>query len=129
MPTQDDAFAMHPRTLVIAGGGFAGTTLAQRLMHGLPAGWQLVLLSDESTITFNPKLAEVVGAAVFPEHVIVPIRALLHGEPPAVRCVMGRLVRVDVPAQRLVCDTLAGPRELAYDHLVLAIGQRANLAT
>ncbi len=119
---------MTPRTLVIAGGGFAGTTLAQRLMHRLPAGWQLVLLSEESTTTFNPMLAEVVGAAVFPEHVIVPIRALLHGAPPSVRFVMGRLVRVDVLAQRLVCDTLAGPREIAYDHLVLAIGQRANLA-
>jgi len=119
---------MHPRTLVIAGGGFAGTTLAQRLMHRLPSGWQLVLLSEESTTTFNPMLAEVVGAAVFPEHVIVPIRALLHGAPPSVRFVMGRLMRVDVRAQRLVCDTLAGPREIAYDHLVLAIGQRANLA-
>jgi NADH dehydrogenase len=119
---------MPPRTLVIAGGGFAGTTLAQRLMHRLPDGWQLVLLSDESTTTFNPMLAEVVGAAVFPEHVIVPIRALLHGAPRSVRFVMGRLVRVDVQAQRLVCDTLAGPREIAYDHLVLAIGQRANLA-
>ena len=119
---------MLPRTLVIAGGGFAGTTLAQRLMHRLPAGWQLVLLSEESTTTFNPMLAEVVGAAVFPEHVIVPIRALLHGAPPSVRFVMGRLQRVDVQGQRLVCDTLAGPREIAYDHLVLAIGQRANLA-
>ena len=119
---------MTPRTLVIAGGGFAGTTLAQRLMHRLPAGWQLVLLSEESTTTFNPMLAEVVGAAVFPEHVIVPIRALLHGAPPTVRFVMGRLTDVDTRAQRLVCDTLAGPREMAYDHLVLAIGQRANLA-
>lgn len=119
---------MTSRTLVIAGGGFAGTTLAQRLMHRLPAGWQLVLLSDESTSTFNPMLAEVVGAAVFPEHVIVPIRALLHGAPRSVRFVMGQLVRVDALAQRLVCDTLAGPREIAYDHLVLAIGQRANLA-
>ena len=119
---------MLPRTLVIAGGGFAGTTLAQRLMHRLPTGWQLVLLSEESTTTFNPMLAEVVGAAVFPEHVIVPIRALLHGAPPGVRFVMGRLTHVDVQAQRLVCDTLAGPREMAYDHLVLAIGQRANLA-
>ena len=56
---------MTSRTLVIAGGGFAGTTLAQRLMHRLPADWQLVLLSEESTSTFNPMLAEMVGAAVF----------------------------------------------------------------
>ncbi|NRF69489.1 FAD-dependent oxidoreductase [Aquincola sp. S2] len=119
---------MQPRTLVIAGGGFAGTTLAQQLAPRLPAGWQLLVISEESYTTFNPMLAEVVGAAVFPEHVIVPIRALLQHAPATVRFVMGRIGQVDSAARRLRCDTLAGPREIGYEHLVLAIGQRANLA-
>jgi NADH dehydrogenase len=111
------------RTLVIAGGGFAGTTLARALEAQMPAGWQLVLLSEESYTTFNPMLAEVVGAAVFPEHVIAPIREMLV----ATRFIMGRLERVDHAGKALVCSTLAGPLELRFDHLVLAFGQRANL--
>lgn len=108
---------------MIAGGGFAGTTLARALEGGVPAGWQVVLLSEESYTTFNPMLAEVVGAAVFPEHVIAPIREMV----PATQFIMGRLQRVERTKQTLVCSTLAGPLEIDFDHLVLAFGQRANL--
>ncbi|WP_395702746.1 NAD(P)/FAD-dependent oxidoreductase [Aquabacterium sp.] len=115
---------MHPsKTLVIVGGGFAGTTLARALEQRLPPDWQLLLVSEESYTTFNPMLAEVVGAAVFPEHVIAPIRAVIS----RTRFVMGRLLQVDARQRRLRCDTLAGVREFAYDELVLAIGQRAKL--
>ncbi len=117
----------HPstlKTIVIAGGGFAGTTLARSLESRVPAGWQVVLLSEESYTTFNPMLAEVVGAAVFPEHVIAPIREMV----PATRFIMGRIHRVDSARQIVGCSTLAGPLEVAFDHLVLAFGQRANLA-
>ncbi len=116
----------HPptlKTIVVAGGGFAGTTLARSLEGRVPAGWQVVLLSEESYTTFNPMLAEVVGAAVFPEHVIAPIREMV----PATQFIMGRVQRVDGAKQIVDCSTLAGPREIAFDHLVLAFGQRANL--
>lgn len=115
--------ANQTRTIVIAGGGFAGTTLARALERCLPAGWQVVLVSEESYTTFHPMLAEVVGAGVFPEHVIAPIRAMLR----STRFIMGRVQRVDTGRSTLECATLAGRHEIAYDHLVLAIGQRANL--
>ena len=44
------------RSIVIIGGGFAGTTLARELDGRLPAGWQLLLISEESYTTFNPLL-------------------------------------------------------------------------
>ncbi len=113
----------QPNTLAIVGGGFAGTTLARALADRLPAGWQLVLVSEESYTTFNPMLAEVVGAAVFPEHVVAPLREML----PGARFVMGKALGADTARRTLLCDTLAGPREIAYDQLVLAFGQRANL--
>jgi len=111
------------RTLAIVGGGFAGTTLAKALSGRLPPGWQLLLVSEESYTTFNPMLPEVVGAGVFPEHVVAPIREML----PRVRFVMGAVRDVLPSTRRLVCDTLSGPLELAYDQLVLAVGQRARL--
>lgn len=112
------------RNIVIVGGGFAGTTLARSLERALPAGYRVVLVSEESYTTFNPMLAEVVGAAVFPEHVVAPIRQMLR---PASRFVMGRVTGLDAPRRVIVAGTLAGPQEIAYEHLVLAFGTRANL--
>ncbi len=114
------------KQIVIVGGGFAGTTLASTLERKLPHGWRVVLVSEESYTTFNPMLAEVVGASVFPEHVVAPIRQML-GERGASRFVMGRVNGVDRRARHVLVDTLAGAQALRYDHLVLAFGTRAHL--
>ncbi|MFL6663538.1 MAG: NAD(P)/FAD-dependent oxidoreductase [Rhizobacter sp.] len=111
------------RNIVIVGGGFAGTTLARRLEPMLPQGLRIVLVSEESYTTFNPMLAEVVGAAVFPEHVVAPIRPMLRTS----RFVMGRVAGVDFGRRVLTASTLAGLVEIDYEHLVLAFGTRANL--
>ncbi|WP_066341560.1 NAD(P)/FAD-dependent oxidoreductase [Azohydromonas lata] len=111
------------RHIVIVGGGFGGTTLARRLERRLPAPWQLTLVSEESTTTFNPLLAEVVGASVFPEQVVAPIRQMLKKS----RFVMGRVTHVDALSRTVRAHTLAGERELPFDHLVLALGTRARL--
>ena len=114
----------EPRNIVVVGGGFAGTTLARRLERMLPRDHQVVLVSEESYTTFNPMLAEVVGAAVFPEHVVAPIRQMLR---PTSRFIMGRVVDVDFTRRVLIAATLAGRTEIAFEHLVLAFGTRANL--
>ena len=112
------------RNIVIVGGGFAGTTLARTLERLRPAGHRVVLVSEESYTTFNPMLAEVVGAAVFPEHVVAPIRQMLS---PASRFVMGRVTGIDAARRTLTASTLAGRQEIEYEHLALAFGTRANL--
>lgn len=114
----------EPRNIVIVGGGFAGTTLARTLETRLPAGWRVTLVSEESYTTFNPMLPEVVSAAVFPEHVVAPVRQMLRHS----RFVMGRVTDVDLEHRRLLATTLAGVQKIAYDHLVLAFGTRANTA-
>lgn len=111
------------QTIVVVGGGFAGTTLVRRLEKLLPVDWQVLLISEESYTTFNPMLAEVVGAAVFPEHVIAPLRQMIG----RTRFIMGRLTQVDKARRRLTCSTLVGHFEIDYAHLVLAFGTRANL--
>jgi NADH dehydrogenase len=116
-----------PRQIVVIGGGFAGTTLARALQHRLPAGWSVVLVSEESYTTFNPMLAEVVGASVFPEHVVAPIRQMLTPGS-ASRFVMGRVTAIDREARTVRAETLAGEQAIRYEHLVFAFGTRANLA-
>src|SRR5437762_2228498 len=111
------------RTIVIIGGGFAGTTLARELDGKLPPEWELVLISEESYTTFNPMLPEALGASVFPEQVVAPIRQMLSRG----RFIMGRVTAVDPAAKVLTCTTLAGETRVAYGHLVLAFGNRARL--
>ena len=123
MPMRKDAQMDGERNIVVVGGGFAGTTLARRLERLAIPGHRVVLVSEESYTTFHPMLAEVVGAAVFPEHVVAPIRQMLH----ASRFVMGRVAGVDWQRRTLAATTLAGRQEIAFAQIVFAFGSRANL--
>jgi len=108
--------------IVIVGGGFAGANLT-RLLQKHARFADITLVSEESYTTFNPMLAEVVGATVFPEHVVAPLRATVG----RARFVMGTVSNVDFDNKRLSCDTLKREVEIDYDHLILAFGNRARV--
>lgn len=114
------------RRIVIVGGGFGGATIARQLTGRLPAGWEAVLVSEESYTTYNPMLPEVVGASIFPEHVVAPLRQVIDVRR-GVGFVMGRVAELDLQGRTVACETLAGMRSIAYDQLVLAFGNRARL--
>lgn len=111
------------KTIVIIGGGFAGTTLVQNLEKRLPEPYRMILVSDESYTTFHPMLAEVVGASVFPEQVIAPIRQMIK----RTQFIMATIVDVDYANKVVRGNTLAGMRDIPFEHLVFAFGTRANL--
>ena len=113
-------------SIVIVGGGFAGTALARALAAQRAPGLQVTLVSDESTTTFNPMLPEAVGASVFPEQVVAPLREMLDLER-GDTFVMGRVTDADLRKKSLRCHTVAGDLRLHYDQLVLAFGNRARL--
>ena len=108
--------------IVIVGGGFAGAKLT-RLLQARARFADVTLVSEESYTTFNPMLAEVVGATVFPEHVVAPLRQTVG----RARFVMGTVSDVDFKSKKLRCDTLKREVEIEYDHLVLAFGNRARV--
>src|SRR5437764_10348703 len=115
---------MNPtKTIAIIGGGFAGTTLARVLDSRLPPDRELMLISEESYTTFNPMLPEAVGASIFPEQVVAPIRQMLSRG----RFVMGRVSAINAVSKSFSCSTLAGEVSIAYEHVVLAFGNRARL--
>ena len=66
------------KNIVIVGGGFGGSTVARELRARLPESHMLILISEESYLTFNPLLPEVVGASIFPEQVVAPDLAIVH---------------------------------------------------
>ncbi|MGF6920673.1 NAD(P)/FAD-dependent oxidoreductase [Paraburkholderia sp. 40] len=111
------------RNIVIIGGGFAGTTLARHLDYIVRPPYRVILVSEESYTTFNPMLAEVVGASVFPEQVIVPIRQMLAHS----RFIMASVGDVDYQRRIVHGRTLAGARKIPFEHLIFAFGMRANL--
>ncbi len=113
------------KRIVVIGGGFAGAASIRVLQKGLPAGSSLLWISEESYTTFNPMLAEVVGASIFPEHVVAPLRQVLK-QTDRCRFVMGRVQGVDWDRHEVICDSLSGERRFPFDHLVLAFGSRAR---
>ena len=118
--------AKNRKSIVIIGGGFAGTTLLKRLAKNLPAPYELVLISEESYTTFNPMLPEVVGASIFPEQVVAPIRTMFKPST-TVRFIMGKVTSINTESKILMCNSLNDTCQIHYEHLVLAFGNRAKL--
>ena len=113
---------MGTSSFVILGGGFAGTTLARRLDSRLPANWDMTFISQENCITYQPLLAEVVGASMLPGHVVAPIRQMLK---PA-RFRMATVTEIDFD-RREVRYLGEDAGVIHYDQLVLACGMTINL--
>ncbi len=113
---------MGRSSLVILGGGFAGTTLARRLESRLPDNWDMTLIGQENCITYQPLLAEVVGASMLPGHVVAPIRQML--EPTRFR--MATVTEIDFDRREIrYLGEDAGV--IHYDQLVLACGMTIDL--
>jgi NADH dehydrogenase len=111
------------RNVVVIGGGFAGTQLVRTLEKQLPADWQTVLISEENYTTFNPMLAEVVGASVLPSHVIAPIRRMVR----RTRFISAKVTQVDTQHRRVHFDGEERSGVIGFEHLVFAFGTRANV--
>jgi|AmaraimetFIIA100_FD_contig_121_74842_length_2528_multi_6_in_0_out_0_2 NADH dehydrogenase len=110
------------KNLLIVGGGFAGTKAAKMLIHTLPQDWALTLITQENFITFNPLLAEVVGASILPGDVVAPHRVMNH----CTQFFMAEVTEIDT-VQRVVHYLGEGTGTLPYDQLVLACGTIANI--
>ena len=116
---------MKPRRVIIVGGGFAGVACARTLRRaGLDPALEVVLFNAENHIVFTPLLAEVVGAAINPLDVVVPLRQLL----PGVQCRTEEVLNVDAAANAIEFrGSDGGVAQLSYDHLVLACGNVPRL--
>ncbi len=111
------------RNVVVIGGGFAGTQLVRKLERLLSQDWQVVLISEENYTTFNPMLAEVVGASILPSHVIAPIRRMIK----RTRFISARVTSID---KSNCCVHFEGENcrdSIQFEHVVFAFGSRANM--
>jgi NADH dehydrogenase len=115
---------MSKATIVILGGGFAGVKCAKTLRKLLPKEqYRIVVFNRENHMVFHPLLAEVASAAIQVKHVAAPLRQLLHG----VKCRTEEVLNVDLEQGFVEYEAYDLTRkQMHYDHLVVACGNRAN---
>ncbi|GAA4432307.1 FAD-dependent oxidoreductase [Bremerella cremea] len=119
---------MEKQRIVILGGGFGGVYTASELMrrltryHKAKADLEVILVSEENYITFQPLLSEVVSGSVEQLHVISPIRRIA----PGVQLYVRRVEKIDVENKTVQLAPGLTPRSetISYDHLVIALGNQ-----
>jgi len=128
-PVPQPATPESKKRILILGGGFAGMTTAECLERELQKdpSVSITLVSETNALLFTPMLAEVAGSSLEPSHISTPLRTTLH----RTDFVRGRVTSVDLDNRRVVLDANMGGNEscrseLAYDHLVLALGAVSN---
>lgn len=108
----------HQPRVVIIGSGFGGINLVKRLRG---SSYQVVLLDKNNYHTFQPLLYQVATAGLEPDSIAYPVRKIFKGQ----GNFFFRNCRVlGFDAQTKTVRTDIG--ELAYDHLVLAMGSKTN---
>jgi NADH dehydrogenase len=97
----------------VLGGGFAGAYVA-RLLGKRGA----TVLSPDNSMLYTPLLPEAASGTLEPRHVVVPLRQMCsHAE-----LLLGRAVSLDEASRSVTAETIAGPMEIGYDRLVVALG-------
>ena len=99
-------------TLVL-GGGFAGAYVA-RLLGKQGA----TIVSPQNSMLYTPLLPEAASGTLEPRHVVVPLRQMC----PHADVVIGRATSLDTANRIVAAETIAGPAEISYRRLVVALG-------
>jgi NADH dehydrogenase len=115
--------------IVILGGGFGGVATAERLERafGADPSVELTLISDTNALLFTPMLSEVAASSLEPTHISNPLRTSVR----RTDVVLERVVGIDLERRRVLLEPDGGSpegsaNEVAYDHLVLALGSVSN---
>jgi len=99
-------------TLVL-GGGFAGSYVARLLGRR-----GSTIVSPENVMLYTPLPPEAGAGTLEPRHVVVPLRQMC----PYTDLLLGHATALDVEQRIVSADTLAGPLEIEYERLVVALG-------
>src|SRR5207237_8061962 len=116
------------KRVLILGGGFGGVTTAQRLQHHFKrdAHVEITLVNRDNFFVFVPMLASAASGSIETLHILNPIRRMIPGIPFRAE----EVTEIDLQRRLVTTSSPITGREvrLAYDHLVLALGNTINLA-
>ncbi|MFF0429883.1 NAD(P)/FAD-dependent oxidoreductase [Streptomyces sp. NPDC004520] len=119
----------EPARILVVGGGYVGMYTALRLQRQLGAELragtaEIVVVTPEPYMTYQPFLPEAAAGSISPRHVVVPLRRVLD----RCRVLIGEVRSVDHAKRTATLSTLAteeegtGAVEMTYDELVIAPG-------
>ena len=113
------------KKILILGGGFAGIYTAKNLQNFYIKDYEIELISDNNYFIFQPLLPEVASGTIYSSDAVTPIRQMLKG----IKYRNAEIVDLNFSNKRITI--LQGLKKsshyLAYDHLVVALGQISNL--
>jgi NADH dehydrogenase len=98
---------------LIVGGGFAGAYVA-RLLGKRGA----TIVSPENYMLYTPNLPEAASGTLEPRHVVVPLRQMC----PHAELLLARATGLDEERNLVRVEGAAGPFDVRYDNLVVAVG-------
>ena len=106
--------------VVIAGGGFAGSSAARELERMLPKqSARLILVNDVNFMLYTPFLPEAAAGTLEPRHVVTPLRDILKRTYLRLGAISGH----DPAARTVELRTHEGETEtIRYDQLLVAVG-------
>ena len=105
------------KTLLVLGGGTAGTMTANRLRHRLDAHeWRIVVVDQDDEHHYQPAYIFVPFGDATRDQVVRSRHRFLHD---GIELVLAEIDLVDAEARTV---GLVGGRELVYDYLVIATG-------
>ncbi len=106
-----------PRVVII-GGGFAGMSLARKI---LKEDMQMVLLDRHNYHTFQPLLYQVSTSGLEPDSIAYPLRKITRSSK---KCFFRLAEVTSISAEKNTVHTNIG--DLIYDYLVIATGSKTN---
>ncbi len=110
--------------IVILGGGYVGFYTALQLrkrLRGREAA--IVVVDPRSYMTYQPFLPEAAAGSLEPRHVVAALRQALRG----VDVLNGKVTQIRHAERAVRIAPEVGPEyEIAYDHLVVALGSVAR---
>jgi NADH:ubiquinone reductase (H+-translocating) len=118
---------MNAKTrIVIIGGGFAGSATARNLekIYRRDSSVEITLIDSENYFTFTPLLAGVPSGSIQPNHIVVPLRAMLK----RTKVKQAEVKRIDLHRRIVIAAHCGecGDETIRFDQLVLAGGSVPN---
>jgi NADH:ubiquinone reductase (H+-translocating) len=116
----------RPKRIVILGGGFGGVYAAMYLEKLLvrESAVEICLVSRDNFFLFTPMLHEIAASDLEITNIVNPLRKLLR----RAEVLVGDVYQIDLSAKRVLisCGFRNHTKQIAYDHLVIALGSVTN---